>query len=104
MYATLTTFIWLRKSNNEFFLSYISCKKINVGIFFKLWENCYLIILSIHIVKLEISGCDKGPTPGDSWRRGPQRYVPDAVGHGGRCIFLQNLWQTIYFFCKITIK
>jgi hypothetical protein len=28
----------------------------------KLWENCYLIILSIHILKLEISGCDSsGP-------------------------------------------
>jgi hypothetical protein len=27
--------------------------------FFKLWENCYLIILPIHILKLEISGCDK---------------------------------------------
>jgi hypothetical protein len=23
-----------------------------------LWENCYLIILSIHILKFEISGCD----------------------------------------------
>jgi hypothetical protein len=27
-------------------------------IFLKLWENRYLIILSIHILKLEISGCD----------------------------------------------
>jgi hypothetical protein len=27
--------------------------------FLKLWENRYLIILSIHILKLEISGCDK---------------------------------------------
>jgi hypothetical protein len=32
-----------------------------------LWENRYLIILSIHILKLEISGCDNdlmflGPT------------------------------------------
>jgi hypothetical protein len=25
----------------------------------RLWENCYLIILSIHILKLEISGCDR---------------------------------------------
>jgi hypothetical protein len=24
----------------------------------KWWEKCYLIILSIHILKLEISGCD----------------------------------------------
>jgi hypothetical protein len=31
----------------------------------KLWENCYLIILFIHILKLEISGCDiDGPTIG----------------------------------------
>jgi hypothetical protein len=27
--------------------------------FYKLWENRYLIILSIHILKLEISGCDR---------------------------------------------
>jgi hypothetical protein len=31
-----------------------------LGKILKLWENCYLIILSIHILKLEISGCDKG--------------------------------------------
>jgi hypothetical protein len=36
--------------------------KINVGKVLKWWENHYLIILSIHILKLEISGCDK-PTP-----------------------------------------
>jgi hypothetical protein len=34
-------------------------KKINVGNILKLSENHYLIILSIHILKLEISGCDK---------------------------------------------
>jgi hypothetical protein len=30
----------------------------NVGKILKLWENRYLIIISIHILKLEISGCD----------------------------------------------
>jgi hypothetical protein len=30
-----------------------------LGKILKLWENCYLIILSIHILKLEISGCDR---------------------------------------------
>jgi hypothetical protein len=33
-----------------------------VGKVLKLWENRYLIILSIHILKLEISGCDN-PSP-----------------------------------------
>jgi hypothetical protein len=33
-------------------------KKINVGKILKSWENRYLIILSIHILKLEISECD----------------------------------------------
>jgi hypothetical protein len=44
-------------------------KKINVGFFLKLQENSYLIILSIHILKLEISGCDKStPLKGISSR------------------------------------
>jgi hypothetical protein len=43
------------------------------------------------------------PTSGGSYRRAPQRYVPAAVAHGGRCIVLQNLWLTIYF-CKIEIE
>jgi hypothetical protein len=34
-------------------------KKINVEKVLKLWGNCYLIVLSIHILKLEISGCEK---------------------------------------------
>jgi hypothetical protein len=35
----------------------------------KLWENCYLIILSIHILNLEISRCDKStPLKGISSR------------------------------------
>jgi hypothetical protein len=36
-------------------------KKINVGKNFKLREIFYLIILSINILKLEISGCDSCP-------------------------------------------
>jgi hypothetical protein len=43
------------------------------------------------------------PTVGGSYRRGSRRYVPDAVGHGGRCIVLQNFGQTMYF-CKIVIE
>jgi hypothetical protein len=51
-------FIWFRKSNNDLSYTIFSVKKINVGKNLKLWENRYLIILSIHILKLEISGCD----------------------------------------------
>jgi hypothetical protein len=56
-------FIWFRKSNKDFFSYTIflvkknKCEKI-----LKLWENCYFIILSIHILKLEISWCDS-PSP-----------------------------------------
>jgi hypothetical protein len=42
----------------DFSYTIFPVKKINVGKVLKLWENCYLIILSIHILKLEISGCD----------------------------------------------
>jgi hypothetical protein len=67
MNATLTTFYLIQKIKQGFFLYYISCKeKINVGKIQKLRENCYLIILSIHILKLEISGeisgCDMAIT------------------------------------------
>jgi hypothetical protein len=51
-------FIWFRKSNKDFSYAIFPVKKIIVGKILKLWENCYLIILSIHILKLEISGCD----------------------------------------------
>jgi hypothetical protein len=54
-------FIWFRKSNKDFSYTIFPVKKINVGKILKLWENCYLIILSIHILKLEISGCDITP-------------------------------------------
>jgi hypothetical protein len=43
----------------DFSYTIFPVKKINVGKILKLWENRYLIILSIHILKLEISGCDK---------------------------------------------
>jgi hypothetical protein len=58
-------FLFDLENQTGFFLYYISYKKINVGKFLKLWENRYLIILPIHILKLEISGCDnRGPWGG----------------------------------------
>jgi hypothetical protein len=42
----------------DFSYAIFPVKKINVRKILKLWENRYLIILSIHILKLEISGCD----------------------------------------------
>jgi hypothetical protein len=45
----------------DFSYTMFPVRKINVGKILKLWENCYLIILSIHILKLEISGCDTTP-------------------------------------------
>jgi hypothetical protein len=42
----------------DFSYTIFPVKKINVGKILKLLENRYLIILSIHILKLEISGCD----------------------------------------------
>jgi hypothetical protein len=36
-------------------------------------------------------GHAKGPLLATLAVVGPWRYVLDAVGHGGRCIFLQNL-------------
>jgi hypothetical protein len=58
MNATLITFIWFRKSNKDFSYTIFPVKKNKCWKNLKLWENCYLIILSIHILKLEISGCD----------------------------------------------
>jgi hypothetical protein len=43
------------------------------------------------------------PTAGGSYRRESWHYVPDAVGHDGRCIVLQNFGRAIYF-CKIEIE
>jgi hypothetical protein len=48
----------LENQTKDFSYTTFPVKKINVGKILKLWENCYLIILSIHILKLEISGCD----------------------------------------------
>jgi hypothetical protein len=52
---TLNHFIYL-KTINDFFLYYISYKKINVGKNLKLWENWFIIILSIRILKFEFQG------------------------------------------------
>jgi hypothetical protein len=51
----------LRKSNKDFSYTIFPVKKINVGKVLKLRENGSLIILSIHILKLEISRCDRTP-------------------------------------------
>jgi hypothetical protein len=49
----------LENQTRDFSYTIFPVKKINVGNFFlKLSENRYLIIISIHILKLEISGCD----------------------------------------------
>jgi hypothetical protein len=47
-----------RKSNNAFSCTIFLVKKINFGKILNLSENRCLCILSIHILKLEISGCD----------------------------------------------
>jgi hypothetical protein len=49
----------LENQTKDFSYTIFPVKKISVGNFLKLSENCYLIILSIHILKLEISECDK---------------------------------------------
>jgi hypothetical protein len=60
MNATYTTFYLIQKIKQGFFsYTIFPVKKINVGKILKLWEIRCLIILSIHILKLEISGCDK---------------------------------------------
>jgi hypothetical protein len=59
MNATHITFYLIRKSIKGFFLYYIPCKENKCWKkFLKLSENRYLIIISNHILKLEISGCD----------------------------------------------
>jgi hypothetical protein len=50
----------LENQTKDFSYTIFPVKKINVGKILKLRENRYLIILSIHILKLEISGCDTG--------------------------------------------
>jgi hypothetical protein len=45
-----------------FSYSIFPVKKINMEEILKLRENCYLVILSINILKLEISGCHTSPT------------------------------------------
>jgi hypothetical protein len=48
----------LENQTRDFSCTIFPVKKINVGKILKLSENRYLIIISIHILKLEISGCD----------------------------------------------
>jgi hypothetical protein len=59
MNVALTTFYFFIKSNENFPYTIFPVKKMNVWKNLKLQENCYFIILSIHILKLEVSGCDK---------------------------------------------
>jgi hypothetical protein len=71
--------------NQTRFFSYtrFPVKKINVGKVLKLWENCYLIILSIHILKLEISGCDSLKPSGPTFSRDLYVHtIPPSVGLG----------------------
>jgi hypothetical protein len=42
----------------DFSYTIFPVNKINVGKVLKLWENHCLIVFTIHILKLEISGCD----------------------------------------------
>jgi hypothetical protein len=49
----------LENQAKDFSYTIFPVKKINVGKFLKLLENHCLVALSIHILKLEISGCDK---------------------------------------------
>jgi hypothetical protein len=50
----------LENQSKDFSYTIFPVKKINVGKILKLRENRYLITLSTHILKLEISGCDIG--------------------------------------------
>jgi hypothetical protein len=47
----------------------------------KLWENCYLIILSIHILKLEISGCDTSSIRACCCTEPPRQSSPKRRRH-----------------------
>jgi hypothetical protein len=58
MNATLNFVLTSENQTKDFSYTIFPVKKINVEKILKLRENCYLIILSIHILKLEISGCD----------------------------------------------
>jgi hypothetical protein len=58
MDATLATFYLIPKIKQGFFYTIFSVKKNKCWKILKLLENRYLVVLSIHILKLEISGCD----------------------------------------------
>jgi hypothetical protein len=51
-------YLILENQSKDFSYTIFPIKKINVGKILNLKEIRYLIILSIHILKLEISGCD----------------------------------------------
>jgi hypothetical protein len=83
-------FIWFGKPNKGFFHTIFPVKKINVGEVLKLWENCYLIVHSIHILNFEISGCDKStplkrnPVPRFKERRNKEKGDKQEYCHWGR--------------------
>jgi hypothetical protein len=54
----------LENQTKGFFLYYIPCKENKCWKNFKIMRKVLLIILSIHILKLEISGCDIGSMAG----------------------------------------
>jgi hypothetical protein len=56
MQHTINHFI-CSKTINGFSLYYISCKENECGEILNSWQNHFLIVLSIHILKLEISEC-----------------------------------------------
>jgi hypothetical protein len=85
-------FIWFRKKSNKgFSYTIFPVKKNKCWNFFKLCENRYLIILSIHILKLEISGCDKNVQLWHEWCLarvvGPIILFADSQG-----VCLVELW------------
>jgi hypothetical protein len=51
-------FFNLKNQTKDFSYTIYPVKKINGGKILKLLENNYLVVLYIHILKLEISGCD----------------------------------------------
>jgi hypothetical protein len=66
-------YLILENQTMNFSYTIFPVKKINVGKILKFRENRYLIILSIHILKLEISGCDSAAgtgaaAQGQQWR------------------------------------
>jgi hypothetical protein len=76
---TLNFVLNSENQTKDFSYTIFPVKKINVGKNLKLCENCYLIILSIHILKLKISGCDKNPVAWYSNNARQPVITPDAL-------------------------